>query len=668
MHLSVANWPRADHFTRPEKKERRRTVLDRLAWEAAGVVARPFLERMSRFSRVVNAAALAGESLTGETDEALRLRSVNLRRRLRVDGFAFPLVAESFALIREAAGRVLGMRHFDCQLVGGYVILSGLLAEMETGEGKTLVATLPAITAALAGIPVHVITVNDYLTQRDADLMGALYRFFGITVGCVIHDKTPAQRRAAYACDVTYCTNKEVVFDYLRDRIVLGHASGALHLHAEHLYNRHGRSEQLLLRGLHYAIVDEVDSVLVDEARTPLIISRSDAGQGEETEARQALALAGDLKESVHYRIDYEADQGVNTITVTEQGREAVGLAAASMGTAWQSPIRREELVRKALTALYLYRLDEHYLVQDDKVQIIDEFTGRVMPDRSWEGGLHQLIEVKEGCPVTGQRETVARISYQRFFRRYLKLGGMTGTAREIRRELWAIYGLPVVRMPTNRPLQRQIPPDEIFPTLAEKYAAVVQRVEALYRQEIPVLLGTRTVAVSEYFSGLLARRDIPHQVLNAKQDAEEALIVSRAGEPGRITIATNMAGRGTDIKLAPEVARRGGLHVLMTERHESGRVDRQLAGRCGRQGDPGRCEGFVSLEDPLFKDGSPGLAGRAALLLEKRGAGIWKPLGKKAITRAQRKLEKVHAGVRKRLLRYDENRSDTLSFSGRSE
>jgi len=668
LRAHISSWPKADHFSRPEREERRQTFLDRLAWNAAGYLVRPINARRLRQDKIASAVSAAGADLRHRGDEALRRQSEALRLRLRSDGFAFSLVTESFALIREAADRVLGMRHYDCQLVGGYAILNGLLAEMETGEGKTLVATLPAITAALAGIPVHVITVNDYLTRRDAGLMVDLYRFFGLSVGCVVHDKTPAQRRAAYNCDVTYCTNKDAVFDYLRDRIVLGDSPGDLHLHAEHLYNPSGKSEQLLLRGLHFAIVDEVDSVLVDEARTPLIISRSEGNEDEETVIRQALALAQELREPDHYRIVFEADQGVQNVILTERGHQEAQQAAQSLGAVWQSPIRREELVRKALTALYLYRRDEHYLVQEDKIVIVDEFTGRVMPDRSWEGGLHQLIEVKEACPVTGQRETVARISYQRFFRRYLRLGGMTGTAREIRRELWSVYGLSVVPIPTNRPLARRIRPDRLYATLSEKYAAVADRVETLHRREIPVLIGTRTVAVSEHVSRLLGQRNIPHQVLNAKQDEEEAMIVARAGHPGRVTIATNMAGRGTDIILEPGVAERGGLHVLMTERHESGRVDRQLAGRCGRQGDPGCCEVFLSLEDPLLREGSPGWRGRAARWLEKTRSGLWKPLGKSAITRAQRKIERVHAGVRKRLLRYDESRSDSLSFSGRSE
>ncbi|HET57695.1 MAG TPA: prepilin peptidase [Deltaproteobacteria bacterium] len=668
MFGSVSNWPRADHFARPEKKEGRKTFLDRMAWETAGYFVRPWSGRAVLLKRIIGRVEKAAEGLDRLSDDELKERSGPLRRRMRMEGFSPPLVGESFALIREAATRVLGMRHFDCQLMGGYALLKGLLAEMETGEGKTLVATLPAATVALAGIPVHVITVNDYLTDRDAGLMGELYRFFGLSVGCVVHDKTPAQRRAAYGCDITYCTNKEVVFDYLRDRITLGDIVDELQLHAEHLSRGEGRSDRLLLRGLHYTIVDEADSVLVDEARTPLIISRSDVSADEERTMKQALAIAGNLKEKVHYRIEYEADQAVRAIVMTDGGREEIRLATENMGPVWQSPIRREELARKALTALHLYSRDEQYLVSDGKVQIIDEFTGRVMPDRSWEGGLHQLIEAKEGCDITGQRETVARISYQRFFRRYLKLSGMTGTAREVRRELWSIYGLPIVRIPTNRPLKRKIIRDEVFRTLDEKYERVTERVETLHGRGVPVLIGTRTVAASERLSRLLDGRGIPHQVLNAKQDREEALIVARAGEPERVTIATNMAGRGTDIKLDRGMADLGGLHVLMTERHEAGRIDRQLAGRCGRQGEPGRCEVFISFEDPLMRDGYQGLSGRALQIMNRSGSNLWGPMGRRVMKNAQRRVERVHAGVRKRLLRYDEERSDTLSFSGRSE
>ncbi|NPU83928.1 MAG: preprotein translocase subunit SecA [Syntrophaceae bacterium] len=668
MGRDVKDWPVADYFHRPERRERRRTFLDRAAWDLAGVFIGPARVRFGGLKGIVERAGCHGQALQDRTDAELKDLARSLKPQLRREGFRDDLVAEAFALIREVDSRILGMRPFDCQLVGGYALLKGFLAEMDTGEGKTLVATLPAATVAMAGLPVHVITVNDYLTARDAELMGEVYRFLGLSVGCVIHDKTPAQRRRAYGCDIVYCTNKEVVFDYLRDRIALGDRVDPFRLHAEHLYDGQGKNSRLLLRGLHYAIVDEADSVLVDEARTPLIISRTETSEAMQTTLRQALEMAGSMEEERDYRINYEADDGMRTISMTEAARESIHRAADSMGTLWRSSVRREELVMKALTALHLYRRDEQYLVRDGKVQIIDEFTGRVMPDRSWEGGLHQLIEAKEGCEITGQRETVARISYQRFFRRYLKISGMSGTAKEVRRELWAVYGLPFVRIPTNRPARRRLEPDRIFASQQLKWQSVADRIVELHAGQHPVLVGTRTVAASEHLSRLLTEAGLPHQVLNAKQDKEEARIIAQAGEPGRITIATNMAGRGTDIILAPGVAERGGLYVIMTERHEAGRIDRQLAGRCGRQGDPGTCEAFLSLEDPLISEGSRGMIGRLGGWLRERGYGIGDSVGKLAIRRAQKRVEKAHAGVRKRLLKYDEERGDTLSFSGKTE
>lgn len=583
-------------------------------------------------------------------------------------GFQSALVAESFALVREVAVRTVRMRHFDCQLIGGMALLDGFLVEMDTGEGKTLVATLPAATAALAGVPVHVITVNDYLTARDAELMGGIYRFLGLSVGCVTHEKTPAQRRQAYACDITYCTNKELVFDYLRDKLVLGEYADPLRLHGEHLYNTKGKKDQLLLRGLHYAVVDEADSVLVDEARTPLILSQRETSTQEREVAEQALSAAASLVEGDDYRIEYGTDQGAKRIVITNNGRETIRAVTEPFGTLWKGAVRREELVQKALMATLLFHRDEHYLVRDGKVQIIDEFTGRVMPDRSWEGGLHQLIEAKEGCEITGKQETAARISYQRFFMKYLRLGGMTATAREVRRELWAIYALPFLKIPTNKPRRRLCLPDRIFDSLDEKWQAVVRRIGELHKEGRPVLIGTRTVAASEHLGALLSTAGLPYQILNAKQDEEEALIVARAGEARRITIATNMAGRGTDIKLAPGIAEKGGLHVLMTERHEAGRIDRQLAGRCGRQGEPGSYEAFLSLSDPLLENASAGLGAVVEKLLKRAGYDIGTAAGRYRMIRAQKKVEKAHAGVRKRLLRIDEELGDTLSFSGRSD
>jgi len=668
MIRKAAGWPPADYIIRPEKKTPRRTMLDRVARELSGYAVRPARVFFSGCNGIVEEVQRHAGGVAGKQDGELRELASSLKRRLHMAGFQSALVAESFALVREVAVRTVRMRHFDCQLIGGMALLDGFLVEMDTGEGKTLVATLPAATAALAGVPVHVITVNDYLTARDAELMGGIYRFLGLSVGCVTHEKTPAQRRQAYACDITYCTNKELVFDYLRDKLVLGEYADPLRLHGEHLYNTKGKKDQLLLRGLHYAVVDEADSVLVDEARTPLILSQRETSTQEREVAEQALSAAASLVEGDDYRIEYGTDQGAKRIVITNNGRETIRAVTEPFGTLWKGAVRREELVQKALMATLLFHRDEHYLVRDGKVQIIDEFTGRVMPDRSWEGGLHQLIEAKEGCEITGKQETAARISYQRFFMKYLRLGGMTATAREVRRELWAIYALPFLKIPTNKPRRRLCLPDRIFDSLDEKWQAVVRRIGELHKEGRPVLIGTRTVAASEHLGALLSTAGLPYQILNAKQDEEEALIVARAGEARRITIATNMAGRGTDIKLAPGIAEKGGLHVLMTERHEAGRIDRQLAGRCGRQGEPGSYEAFLSLSDPLLENASAGLGAVVEKLLKRAGYDIGTAAGRYRMIRAQKKVEKAHAGVRKRLLRIDEELGDTLSFSGRSD
>ncbi|MHB8092920.1 MAG: preprotein translocase subunit SecA [Syntrophales bacterium] len=667
MIRGISAWPPADYFVRPERKEHRRTMLDRMARKLSGCVIRPVRVHLSGRNDIVAEVQQCEGGLLEKTDAELKKMAASLKQRLHSQGFRKPLVAQTFALVREVAGRTVGMRHFDCQLIGGAALLNGFLVEMDTGEGKTLVATLPAATAALAGLPVHVITVNDYLTARDAEWMGEIYRFLGLSLGCVTHEKTPVQRRQAYRCDIAYCTNKELVFDYLRDKLALGECADPLRLYGEHLYNTKGKNQQLLLRGLHYAIVDEADSVLVDEARTPLILSKRESSEQERDVARQALFAAASLVAGYDYRVEYEVEQGVKKIVVTDTGRETISAITESLGPLWKGAVRREELVQKALAATLLFHRDEHYLVRDGKVQIIDEFTGRVMPDRSWEGGLHQLLEAKEGCEITGQQETAARISYQRFFMKYLKLCGMTATAREVRRELWAIYALPFMKIPTNKPTQRRCCPDRLFDTVDDKWEAVVQRIRELHEEGRPVLVGTRTVAASEQLGALLAASELPFQMLNAKQDAEEALIVARAGEAGLITIATNMAGRGTDIKLAPGVAERGGLHVLMTERHEARRIDRQLAGRSGRQGDPGSHEAFLSLHDPLLENVS-GYWELVERLFKRFGYDMRKMVGRHMMIQAQKKVEKAHAGARKRLLRFDEELGDALSFSGRSD
>jgi preprotein translocase subunit SecA len=536
---------------------------------------------------------------------------------------------------------------------------------METGEGKTLTATLAAVTAALAGTPVHIITVNDYLAGRDAEWMAPIYRALGLSVGVIVHGLDPAARQAAYACDVTYCTNKEIVFDYLRDRLLLGRRAGRVQLQVARLAGAGGQADRLLLRGLHYAIVDEADSVLVDEARTPLIISG--AGEEEGITARKlyqtALALADQLVQGQ----DYLLEARERRVELTAAGETRLRDVTTGMKGVWTGTLRRQELVRQALTARHCFHRDTDYLVRDGKVQIIDEYTGRLMGDRSWEHGLHQLIEAKEEVAVTRQTSPLARISYQRFFRRYLRLAGMTGTAREVAGELRAVYGLPVVRVPSNRPLIRQRLPHRSFATAKAKWDAVVERIRALHEAGRPVLVGTRSVGASEHLAALLEAAGLDHVVLNARQDKEEAEIVARAGEPGRITVATNMAGRGTDIRLAPGVAEVGGLHVLATERHEAGRIDRQLFGRCGRQGDPGTYEVFVSLEDELIMVHAQKVARRLAAHAARLGR-LGSLVPHWVVIRAQARAESLHSRARRDLLRLDEQMETALAFSGRGE
>lgn len=595
---------------------------------------------------------------------ALRERARDIGQLLRQGGYQLETVAQAFALVCRAAELTVGMRHFDVQLQGGWVLLQGMVAEMETGEGKTLTATLPACTAALAGVPVHVITVNDYLVTRDAEQMRPLYEALGLSVGVATEEQEPMQRRAAYACHVAYATNKTIVFDYLRDRLVLGSHASSLRMRLEKLGGNRSRTSRLLMRGLSFAIVDEADSVLVDEARTPLIISAPADTGDEETVALQGIALGRQLVEE----IDFTTDLAQRKASLTDRGRARLELLCAELGGVWTGFMRREELITQALAALHLFHLDEHYLVRDDKIQIVDEYTGRVMADRSWERGLHQLIEAKEACTITAQKEPLARISYQRFFRRYLHLAGMTGTAKEVAGELGMVYDLPVVKLPTNRPNQRVLIKEQVFASMPQKWARIAARVAEVHASGRPLLLGTHSVAASEQASQLLHDLGLPHRVLNAKQDSEEAAIVAVAGEPGCITIATNMAGRGTDIKLPAEAVSLGGLHVILTERHDSKRIDRQLAGRCARQGDPGCFESILSIEDSIMVGQGQGLVRGMASLMGVLSAGGAAWLGSTLIRWSQRRTERMHSRVRKGLLKQDQHASRLLAFSGRPE
>ena len=641
--------------------------LDRFGQALTGRVVRKLRARPARVHGIVDRVTPYEAPLRALDQDGLRELARELTRKLRREGLQDELVAHTFALIRETSDRIVGMRHFNSQLIGGWVMLQGMIAEMETGEGKTLTATLPACTAALAGRPVHVITVNDYLVERDHELMQPVYAALGLSSAAVTSEMSHEERQLAYACDVVYCTNKTVVFDYLRDRIVLGAQSDSLHLKLEKIYGGDEsklRIRRLLLRGLSFAIVDEADSVLADEAGTPLIISAEVASPDEAVMASQAIDLAKLLVENVHYRLL----RGERRVEVLEEGHQHVIDLSKPLGGVWTITLRREEMISQALTALHLFSRDEQYLVRDGKIQVIDEFTGRVMADRSWGQGLHQLIEVKEGCTITARREPLARISYQRFFRRYQHLSGMSGTASEVAGELGSIYGLGVVKVPTNRPSLRVTHPDRVFATDEEKWDCVMQRIAHHHARGAPILVGTRSVISSEQLSQRLHAEGISHQVLNAKQDGTEADIVADAGHVGRITIATNMAGRGTDIKLREGAADLGGLHVIIAERHEAGRIDRQIAGRCARQGDPGNVEAILSLEDAVLVPYNSGLSAAIVHRLVDRMRNKREALYAKWIRHAQKRTERSQSRIRKSLLKSDKQMGDILSFSGRAE
>jgi preprotein translocase subunit SecA len=647
----------------PERQDERLSTPDRILaaitgwlsqWAArAPVTQRGFLARVHR----------AGGFLQDATNDDLTARARDLSAQLHLRGMTPHLSAEAFALVREVSGRVLGMRHFDVQLLGGWVMLQGQIAEMATGEGKTLTATLTAAVMALSGVPVHVVTVNDFLAERDADWMQPLYAMLGLTTGVILEGMSVEDRRTAYACDITYCTNKQIVFDYLKDRLILESETRPLHMALEGLAHATTRRDQVMMRGLCFAIVDEADSILVDEARTPLIIAKQGDNSDMETTYRRAVSVATGLQTPRDFSVQERDWQ----IEITDLGKASLRRATRQWGGVWASETHREDLGKQALSALHLYRRDKHYLVQDETIQIVDEYTGRVMADRSWERGLHQMIEVKEGCPISTRQETLIRISYQRFFRRYLRLSGMTGTAREVSGEISSVYRLRTRRVPTHRPPQRRNLGQFCFATADQKWQAVLQNVKIRHGRGQPILIGTQSVAASEHLSDLLNAAGLPHRVLNARQNEAESEIIAEAGQHARITVATNMAGRGTDIALDEAAKSAGGLHVIATGRHDASRIDRQLYGRAARQGDPGSHVTFVSIEDDLMR----GLYGRALNPLRKIASSKGRLpyiLAAPLVSTAQWVAERKHTAARKNLLRADDSLEDLLAFSGRGE
>jgi preprotein translocase subunit SecA len=648
----------------PEREFTLPNWLEKAVSRISGPLARRYHARQlgeQEFLKQVHREAAALEGLNAI---ALSKRAVAARHALLSDGFTDEHCAQAFAIVREFAGRTLGMRHFDSQIVGGWAILRGMIAEMQTGEGKTLAATLPACTAAMAGIPVHVITVNDYLAGRDCESMAPLYKVLGLSVGAITADMDePELRRKVYACDVAYCTNQAVAFDYLRDRVTMGHRRGSVYRNIDAL-RENAAEGGLLLRGLCFGIVDEADSVLIDEARTPLKLSGPAANQIDRRVLGQALKFATQLD---NYGNGYRIDEARN-VELTENGAAYLAQLAIGLEGHWKSPRRRELMVRQALAAKHLYIKDQQYIVRDDKIQIIDANTGRAMPDRSWEMGLHQMIEAKEQVEITDPAQSLARITYQRFFRRYLRLGAMTGTAREVAGELWSVYRLPVVPISTHKPSRRRTFPTRIHRTADGKWRDVVARTRTMHQKHRAILIGTRTVEISEKLSELLTEAGLDHEVLNARQDRREAEIVEKAGQAGRITVATNMAGRGTDIMLAPDVAKAGGLHVIATERNEARRIDRQLFGRCARQGDPGSVEAILSWEDEIMEFCAPRPILALARWLDSQTTSFTYWGGLALLRSAQRAIERRHGRIRQNLLKQDQRLDDIFALSGPME
>jgi preprotein translocase subunit SecA len=588
-------------------------------------------KEVRRYRGIANRINALESSLEPLSDAELRAKTDEFRQRL-ADGTSLQdLLPEAFAVVREASRRVLGMRHFDVQLIGGMVLNDGRIAEMKTGEGKTLVATLAAYLNALPGQGVHVVTVNDYLARRDSQWMGQIYEFLGLTVGLIQHDLEPADRRKAYAADITYGTNNEFGFDYLRDNMVM-------------------TMEEMVQRGLSYAIVDEVDSILIDEARTPLIIS----GQADKsTDLYFTFArMAKNLKEDR----DYTVDEKLKAVAPTEAGIAKVERMLGVPNLYDDAHMDYAHYLNGALRAKALMKRDRDYVVKDGEVIIVDEFTGRLMFGRRYSDGLHQAIEAKEGVKIEDETQTLATITFQNYFRMYEKLSGMTGTAVTEEEEFRKIYGLDVIVVPTHRPMVRKDFPDMVYKTEAAKFRAVVREIEELYKTRRPVLVGTVSIEKSELLSHMLQERAIPHNVLNAKFHEQEAEIIAHAGEPGTITIATNMAGRGTDIKLGDGVADMGGLHIVGTERHESRRIDNQLRGRSGRQGDPGSSRFYLSLEDDFLRlFAAPTLSSLMDRLGVEEDEPIESPTLTRAIESAQKKVEARNFDARKHVLQYDD-------------
>ena len=606
---------------------------------------------LKRIDPIIKKILSYDETMSAMSDEELKAQTPKFKERLAQGESLDQILPEAYATVREAAWRVNKMKHFPVQLIGGVVLHQGRIAEMRTGEGKTLVSTCPAYLNALEGKGVHIVTVNDYLAKRDAEWMGRIHEFLGLSVGVVLNSMTTEERQAAYNCDITYVTNNELGFDYLRDNMAV-------------------YKNQQVLRGLHYCIIDEVDSVLIDEARTPLIISGQSGKSTKLYEVCDVLArqlqrgeesaefskLDAILGEEIEETGDFIVNEKEKTVNLTQQGVHKVEQFFHIKNLADPENLEIQHCVILALRANNLMHRDKDYVVKDDEVLIVDEFTGRIMPGRRYSDGLHQAIEAKEHVNVKRESKTLATITFQNFFNKFDKKAGMTGTAQTEEKEFRNIYYMDVICIPTNKPVQRVDLDDAVYKSKKEKFQAVVDEAVRIHETGAPVLIGTINIDTSELISGMLKRRGIKHNVLNAKFHELEAAIVADAGQHGAVTIATNMAGRGTDIKLDPEALAAGGLHIIGTERHESRRIDNQLRGRAGRQGDPGQSQFFISLEDDLMRlFGSERLMNMFEALGVPEGEQIHHKMLSNAIEKAQEKIELNNYGIRENLLKYDE-------------
>lgn len=631
-------------------------------WDAAaGLVTRLVPRRKRYLARAQQVLAL--EKTYGEmTDAKLREAARECWELYRCGRDESEDLVRAFGVIREIAFRQLGEKAHRVQLAGAFALTEGCIAEMATGEGKTLTAVFPSVVAGWRGKGCHVMTVNDYLAQRDAEWMTPVYEMCGCSVASVVGEMETPERRQAYLADITYLTNKEAAADFLRDRLSLGRLDSLPGAILQRIASGSGGgTDRLVQRGLHCAIIDEADSVMIDEAVTPLIIS----GEAPNPEQVDAFTKAGELAAALQEGSDFKVDHRRRDIELTSAGKRRLGELTAGLGGVWAGARRSEELVHQALQARIFYLRDKQYVVQEEKVVIVDEFTGRLMPDREWRDGLHQAVSAKERVEIQAPKDTYARMSFQRFFRLYRKLSGMTGTGKEATREFWQIYHLPVVVIPTNKPCIRQQLPGRIFSSSEAKWQAIAEEVRRAHETGQPVLVGTRSVRASEQLSRRLTELGLEHQVLNAIRHEEEAQVVAEAGKPGRITVATNMAGRGTNIRLGRGVEDLGGLRVIATERHESSRVDRQLYGRCARQGQPGVSQYFVSIDDELLQRHRP----RMAKLLRGRYRGdreVSKGMVRRQFARAQAQAQKQALQQRKGVLRTDDWLDEYLGFAGK--